>query len=1235
MTSDARMARSASKHRAFAAALWAFSLVMGCGPAEPPESPILYPPDRVVRNADVQLAGEKPPNTRVLIFSDRNDDPVELTDVSEGTDWSGTFTLKEGKNEIAAIAQNAEGAISETSSRYVITLDTESPPSPALVDLPTYVVLAEDQASRDIEVGGSREAGAGILLDGDVVVELGAEGQDFTLTLRVVAGVNTFELIAYDRAGNRSTPLTVELEAGPDNTPIQRPAPPEPNVGDGVEDVPEGLAALPIVLRGTKAANTGLRINGDEVEPVGPETSWSESVLIEPGANLFVLQTFDDEQLVSDPVEVIIFGRVQLSPPSLSAPPENTNVATLVLAGTKNVSRVPVGVRVRFVDGSREDVVLSPNADASWTLDVALDEGDNDFSVLVFDEMDFESDAVGPFRVALDTTPPSAPTVSIPDTVLMPPGVSPYGYALEGAKDADAVVWVNGVEATQLLDAALWTASLPIVEGNNPVEIYAEDAAGNRSDTLSTTVQGAIGLPPPTVDNFPGDARWVRDAAFQLAGNRPAGQESAIFVRRLGEAEAVELVPFGTGTRWSSFIELQQGENAFFVSLRNREGERSAEVGPVRLLLDSIPPAPPVIEALPEFVTASSDDVSVYDDEGIERYYLTVRGQKDDAEVTTVRVSINGRPSESLIESTAPVDFERLLRHPGGRQTFCFLSADFAGNESEPVCFTVTLAGPPVIEFAWPMRGAVTNHADFFVSVDAIDDAFGIASVEICLDQACEPGELGEAGLFGAGLTIDAPENGRVYDVVVKATSESGEAGERTMQILYVDAPYPVSSAEGINGSQDVRAQRAPDGSLHVIWVEGTVDPDVYYASYDDSGDGSGFAWSDPLNLTPGIDFYSLPEDPDLAVRSVVNSVSGLIESIEIHVVWSDMGSLGLGAGLDRDIVHRVILNGQPSAPNLVTADDNEDLRPRILVDSAGRVHATWLSQLNFDSSYVDSARFENGAWSGANSVSLQICPVDESACVSAQTPLFAKSAEMVADSTGALWIAFQAEGSDPAIPSAHRGGPDDDIYLVSTLNGEVNFGPFLVTSDGPSVDSSALSIAIDDADRIHIVWADKNVSSRKEIFYARFDPGAIFSNPFSVPQRLPALAEGDESVPELDDSTMPSICVLSHPDGPESGQRLMVSWVGRESSAGIDYDVWQQRFDIGAVGLGVPLSAATTVPGADVSLANALAPACLAGPGGSAYLFWHEPNLEGLESVPGSSERNRRKDIFFFGYEP
>ena len=1235
MTSDASMAQPSSTRVRYSA-LWLISCVfLGCGPAEPPDAPIIYPPSSVVRSADLLLEGEKPADTRVLIFSDRNEEPIELTEVNGDTAWSGTFTLKEGKNEVAAIAQTADGIISEASSRYFVTLDTVPPSSPTLIDAPSYVVLTEDETGREIQLAGIREAGAGILLDDDVVVELGAEGTDFELTLSVVEGINTFEIIAFDRAGNRSVALNLELEAGPDNTPLQRPAPPEPTLDGDVEDVPEGLAALPIVLRGTKAANTGLRINDEEVEPVGPETSWSESVLIEPGPNLFVLQTFDDEDLVSDPVEVTIFGRVQLSPPSLSAPPENTNVGTLVLTGTKNVSRVPVGVRVRFADTARADVSLSPDADESWSLEVNLVEGLNEFSVLVFDEMEFESDATGPFQVVLDTIPPSVPAVAIPDTVLMPPGVSPYGYALEGTKDSDATVWVNGVQAAELLDPTLWTASLPIVEGDNAVDIYAEDAAGNRSETLNANVQGAIGLPPPTVDNFPGDARWVRDVAFELAGNRPAGEESAIFVRRLGETEAVEVVPFGTATRWSSFIELQQGENAFFVSLRNRDGDRSAEVGPVRLLLDSIAPDPPIIESLPEFVTASSDEVSIYEDEGIERYYLTVRGQKDDNEVTTVRVSINGRPSEALIESTAPADFETLLRHPGGRQTFCFLSADFAGNESEPVCFTVTLAGPPVIDFLWPMRGAVTNHADFFVSVDAIDDAFGIDSVEICLDDACEVGELGEAGLYGAGLTIASPENGSVYDVVVKASSQSGESGERTMQILYVDAPYPVSSPEGVNGSQDVRVERAPDGSLHVIWVEGTVDPDVYYATYDDAEDGSGFAWSEPLNLTPGIDFYSLPEDPDLAVRSVVNTVSGLIESIEIHVVWSDMGSLGLGAGLDRDIVHRVILNGQPSAPNLVTADDNEDLRPRILVDSAGRVHASWLSQLNFDSSYVDYARFENGGWSGANSVSLQICPVDQNDCISAETPLFAKSSEMVVDSTGAVWIAFQADGIDPAIPAAHRGGPDDDIYLVSTIDGEVNFGPFLVTSDGPSVDSSAVSMAIDDADRIHLVWADKNASSRKDILYARFDPGAVFSNPFSVPQMIPALAEGEDSVPELNDSTMPSVCVLGHPDGPESGQRLLVSWVGRESSAGIDYDVWQQRFDIGSVGLGIPLAGATTLPGADESLANALAPACLAGPAGSAYLFWHEPNLEGLEAVPGSSERNRRKDIFFFGYEP
>jgi len=165
--------------------------------------------------------------------------------------------------------------------------------------------------------------------------------------------------------------------------------------------------------------------------------------------------------------------------------PSGTNAITV--EGTLSE---PVGSVVVKSEPLGEVVTATIEGTTFRAMNVPITEGHNTLTATAIDRVGLSaSDTI---TVYLDTRPPARPTVAA-----TPPVTTATSQTLTGTKTPGTSVWVNGVEVVPLNDDTIWTATIPLMEGDNVLVIVTKDAAGNES--TSTTVTIVVDSLPPVV----------------------------------------------------------------------------------------------------------------------------------------------------------------------------------------------------------------------------------------------------------------------------------------------------------------------------------------------------------------------------------------------------------------------------------------------------------------------------------------------------------------------------------------------------------------------------------------------------------------------------------------------------------------------------------------------------------------------------------------------------------------
>ncbi|GAG15410.1 unnamed protein product, partial [marine sediment metagenome] len=206
------------------------------------------------------LSGTKEVNSSILING------TEVISLNSSTDWSYSYNLSEGANNISITSRDAASNESLSITANII-LDAISPMVPTINS-----IISPTNISTQI-LSGTKEADTSILINGAEVIPINSE-TTWSYSLHLTEGTNSIFITSCDTAGNESSSVstTIVLDISTPEIPT-------------LNNVTSPTNISPQILSGTKETNTSIWINGVEVVPLNSSTDWSYSYNLSEGAN--------------------------------------------------------------------------------------------------------------------------------------------------------------------------------------------------------------------------------------------------------------------------------------------------------------------------------------------------------------------------------------------------------------------------------------------------------------------------------------------------------------------------------------------------------------------------------------------------------------------------------------------------------------------------------------------------------------------------------------------------------------------------------------------------------------------------------------------------------------------------------------------------------------------------------------------------------------------------------------
>jgi parallel beta-helix repeat protein len=327
----------------------------------PPNQPIL---NNVTSPTNVSLqilTGAKETNSSIWING------TEAVPLNSSIDWSYSYNLSEGTNNISVTSCDAAGNESSAVT-IIIILDTINQAAPTL-----DAVLSPTNVSPQT-LSGTKETNTSVWINNIEIIPVNPS-TTWTYDFYLSEGENNISITCQDSAGNESDEASTKIILD--------------TISPAVSTLNEVITPTNIsiqILSGNKEASSSIWLNGTEVISHNLSTDWSYSYNLSEGTNNISISSLDTAGNENTAVIAnIILDTIKPEAPTLNAVISPTNISSQALVGTKEVDS---SILINSIE------VIPINSSIVWSYCLDLSEGINSITITSKDNLGNESSVV-------------------------------------------------------------------------------------------------------------------------------------------------------------------------------------------------------------------------------------------------------------------------------------------------------------------------------------------------------------------------------------------------------------------------------------------------------------------------------------------------------------------------------------------------------------------------------------------------------------------------------------------------------------------------------------------------------------------------------------------------------------------------------------------------------------------------------------------------------------------------
>ncbi|MDH5327840.1 MAG: right-handed parallel beta-helix repeat-containing protein [Gammaproteobacteria bacterium] len=722
------------------------------------------------------------------------------------------------------------------------------------------------------------------------------------------------------------------------------------------------VSSSPITLQGTRPQNTSVWVNGVEKVSLGTN-DWSVPIDLVEGEQSFAVTAKNNESVDISTVSIVVVLDTA-APVILSSVPADGDYASTVGSIEVNVTETGSGIDLNTsnISVTKDGITVNGawlwddvNGKVTFVPGVTLAEGAYQVNGQLKDRSGLSSTPIT-IGFVYDKTSPPAPSI---DTY--PSATNQNPLTISGAKEANAALWLNGVEVVGHTAVTTWSIDYTLNSGDNNLIFTAKDQAANTSaqklasvrfDNVAPSALLATELQVSSTQN--GTVAHLDWSAYNEIVNGGDIQEYAIYRESAAFSDVSLLTPVasnGAGVKTYDVAGLTKGSTYYFAVVPvDNVSNRIATVNAVMAIAEDIVPP----EDVTNLATASTTDS------------LTIswnHSVNTAGDLNGYKLYINADPAINI--AAAQNSYTKSALTSATAYTIRVTALDTNNNESPGVTMTgVTLLDNPVlgatdaqnnrIGLSWTQSAPTNLVKEYAVYVSNSDftTVTGQPAVTVAATEtsATVAGLSNGSNYYFAVTAINLSGGEQKSVTTVSATPTADSVGPDIAAVQYNGSALVNNATLAVSGTISASVSDASGISkVDFVWDGAVIHTDV------DGSDGYSAAM-DLIGIADGV--HTL----DVIAVDTSNNSSQLAAPLSLNVALAAPAAPVISAPLSSTTINNLQINVEGDAPKSTQVqlyNNSIAFGTPVTVDALGRFNASvdlseGSNSITATSSYLD-----------------------------------------------------------------------------------------------------------------------------------------------------------------------------------------------------------------------------------------------------------------------------------------